>query len=74
MQNAVVIGQQEVKCVTKVIFLSAVLLLLLLPFPSCRQAIQGNALFGGWVLPFSPVAKVLSQLNTMMVGRVALGL
>lgn len=54
VQNAdvEVIGQQEVKCVIKMIFLSAVLFLLLLPFPSCRQAIQDNALFGGWALPF----------------------
>lgn len=56
VQNAVVdvevTGQLQVKCVTKMIFLSAMLFLLLLPFPSCRQAVQENALFGGWVLHF----------------------
>lgn len=73
VQNAVVdvevIGQQEAKCVAKMIFLSAVLFLflLLLPFPSRRQTIQDSALFGGWVLPFWAVAKVLSQLNTVML-------
>lgn len=71
MQNAFVnvegIGQQEVKCVTKIIFLSVVVFLLLLPSSSCRPAGQDNALFGCWILLFWPVARVLCQLNTVVV-------
>ena len=77
MQNAVVdvevIEQQEVKCVTKMIFLSAVLFLLLLPFPSCRQAIQDNALVWGLGPPVLTCCKGLISIKQNDVGRVTLG-